>query len=66
MYDDLTDDQLRDRLALVEQQRRIAVEQLDSARSELRLERQRVADLEAQLALERARAGRGRRCLPFW
>jgi hypothetical protein len=37
--------ELRDRLALLEEQRRLAVEQLDSARSELRLEKQRTSDL---------------------
>lgn len=59
MYDNMNDQQVRDRLALVEEQRRIAVDLLDSVRSELRLEKQRVTDLvrektDAEVRLEDA------------
>lgn len=45
MYDNHTPDQLRDALALCDEQRKSAVSMLDGVRSELRLEKQRVVDL---------------------
>ncbi len=44
MYDNHTPDQLRDALALCEEQRKSAVDLLDSVRSELRIEKERTRD----------------------